>query len=255
MTYNMSSEARVAFCEPVLQGPRMANPPDTLGSRIRAARKRKNLTQAKVASHFKISVGAVGNWEIDANPPESDKLPELARLLGETIDYLMTGQRSSRQANEADDTNVSGPVEIPTKDSGSRLIDVPVFGTVLGGKESDFLILDETIEYVRRLPGIMGKSKVYALYVQGDSMAPWQESGDLIYVDPNQPPRIGDYVVIQLKQARDSDPRQAFVKRLTKRTPTKLVVTQYSPARTLEFAHDRIGEVHRVLSTKDLSGI
>jgi phage repressor protein C with HTH and peptisase S24 domain len=153
------------------------------------------------------------------------------------------------------DTNVSLPVNLARNDSSARLPDVEVLGTVLGSREDEFLILDEPIEYVRRMPGIMGKAKVYALYVQGDSMSPWQESGDLIYVDPNVPPRIGDYVVVQLKKVKEGDGRQAFVKRLIGRSPSKLKLAQYQPAKEIEFPTDRVASVHRVLSTKELSGI
>lgn len=151
-------------------------------------------------------------------------------------------------------TNVSRPVESPVKDVVTQPQDVPVFGTVLGGKEGDFAILDETIEYVRRWPGIMTKTKVYALYVQGDSMADWAQSGDLIFVDPNQPPRVGDYVVIQMKPGPEGGTR-AYVKRLLARTPTKLKVLQLNPRREIEFNADHVGKVHKVLSTKDLAGI
>lgn len=159
------------------------------------------------------------------------------------------------QSSVTPDTNVSQPINLAKNDSLVRLPDVEVLGTVLGSKEDEFLILDEPIEFVRRMPGIMGKAKVYALYVQGDSMAPWQESGDLIYVDPNVPARIGDYVVIQLKKAKEGDGSQAFVKRLVGRSPTKLRLAQFQPAKEIEFPTDRVASVHKVLSTKDLSGI
>lgn len=103
------------------------------------------------------------------------------------------------------------------------------------------------------MPGVANKPKVYGLYVQGDSMAPWAESGDLIFADPNQPPRINDYVVIQLK-SRDGGPLiRAYVKRLVGRTPTSIRVAQYQPAKTIEFDLADVERLHRVLTNKDLT--
>lgn len=149
---------------------------------------------------------------------------------------------------------VSEPVEVPNPDAGPRTLDVPVLGTTLGGRESDLVILDEPIDFVRRMPGIIRKTKVYALFVQGDSMADWAQSGDLIYVDPTVPPRIGDYVVIQMKEHPEGGTR-AFVKRLLARTPTKLRVLQLNPRKEIEFPAEHVDKVHKVLSLKELSGI
>ena len=148
--------------------------------------------------------------------------------------------------------NVSKPVELPLKDIATWPKDVPVLGTALGSKEDEFLVIDEIIEHRHRMPGAMGKNKVYGLYVQGDSMSPWAESGSLIFVDPDVPPAIGDYIVIQMKLRPDGE-RQAFVKRLVARTPTKLKVLQHNPHKEFDFPLEKVDRVHRVMTNKDLS--
>jgi phage repressor protein C with HTH and peptisase S24 domain len=248
VAYNLSSDTRVVFCEPLSQPTGMTS----LGKRIQQARKRQRLTQEVLAKRLKVATAAVGQWETDATQPDPKRLPELAKQLGETIDYLMTGVRVHKP--ESGSVEVSEPVDLPALTNLPKLLDVPVFGTVLGGRESDFLILDEIIEYRGRMPGIMGKRRVYGLYVQGDSMAPWAESGDMLFVDPDVPASIGDYIVFELKPVRDGDGRQAFVKRLVGRSPTKLKVKQWNPEKIIEFDRDRIAAVHRVLNNKDLSG-
>ena len=66
---------------------------ETLGSRIKYARSlRKGLTQAAVAKHFEINRVNVSQWESDTTKPESDKFPALARLLGTTTDWLISGR-------------------------------------------------------------------------------------------------------------------------------------------------------------------
>lgn len=137
----------------------------------------------------------------------------------------------------------------------SRVNNVPVYGVTAAGEDGDFSINDgQVIEYVARGAGIMTKASVYALFVQGDSMSPWKEPGQTIYIDPNLPPKAGDYVVIQLKAARDGDMKPAFVKRFVSKTGTKIKLSQHNPKRELEFALDRVDTIHRVLTQEEILG-
>lgn len=60
-----------------------------LNERIRLARSRTDLTQKDVADHFGISRPTVAQWEAGTHRPDQDKFPELAALLGVTLDWLM----------------------------------------------------------------------------------------------------------------------------------------------------------------------
>ena len=64
---------------------------DTIGARIRFARKLRGLTQEDIAKHFGINRVSVAQWEGRGNSPEPDKIPELARLLTTTTDWLIKG--------------------------------------------------------------------------------------------------------------------------------------------------------------------
>ncbi len=64
---------------------------DTLGSRIRHARKAKGLKQADIAQHFGIARTNLSAWENDDHGPELAKLEPLARLLGVEVGWLMSG--------------------------------------------------------------------------------------------------------------------------------------------------------------------
>lgn len=55
---------------------------------LRAIRESKNMTQDKLAEALNISRTSIAMWESGAAMPRADKLPELAKLLGCTIDEL-----------------------------------------------------------------------------------------------------------------------------------------------------------------------
>jgi phage repressor protein C with HTH and peptisase S24 domain len=133
--------------------------------------------------------------------------------------------------------------------------DVPILGTAMGGDNGDFVFSGGTIDFARRTPAIAKNRGVYCLYVQGSSMAPWREEGQMIYVDPARPPRIGDYVVVQVKHPSAPEPTGAFVKRLVGKTATKLKLTQLNPARDFDIALERVAALHRVIGLEELLGV
>ena len=55
---------------------------------IKTVRESKNLTQQYIANELGISRSSVAMWETGEAMPRADKLPELARILGCTIDEL-----------------------------------------------------------------------------------------------------------------------------------------------------------------------
>jgi phage repressor protein C with HTH and peptisase S24 domain len=134
--------------------------------------------------------------------------------------------------------------------------DIPVLGTVAGADLSKgaFQLTPDTIDYVRRPPALETARTVYALYVEGDSMSPRFEPGELIYVNPNRPVRVGDYVVVQ--EPLDGDGNySAWVKAFVKRTSEWLVVRQLNPPGEMRFRATEGLRVHRVMTTAEILGL
>ncbi len=65
----------------------------TLGKRIAALRKEKGLKQEQLAEMLGVSGQAVSKWENDQTCPDISLLPQLAKLLGVTVDELLSGKR------------------------------------------------------------------------------------------------------------------------------------------------------------------
>ena len=64
----------------------------TLGRRIQALRRDQALTQEALAERMGVSPQAVSKWENDQSCPDILSLPQMARELHTTVDYLLTGE-------------------------------------------------------------------------------------------------------------------------------------------------------------------
>lgn len=182
----------------------------------------------------------------------------LAPHLKTTPEELLFPKQSSGAPRELPVSNVDFSKAEPApplhRFGGPR--DVPVLGTAVGGgnDDGDFRFNGETIDYAPRPPGIASRKDVYVLYVENDSMSPRFEPGERLYVDPHRAPRAMDYVVVEL-HGEGGEPGKGFIKRLVRKTPTKLVVSQFNPAKELEFDSDRVKQLHRVIPYDELLGV
>lgn len=64
----------------------------TLGKRIAQLRKEKILTQEDLAQMMEVSAQAVSKWENDLTCPDISSLPKLAKILGVSVDELLSGK-------------------------------------------------------------------------------------------------------------------------------------------------------------------
>ncbi len=67
---------------------------NTIGKRIANLRKEKQLTQDHLAQLLGVSPQAVSKWENDQTCPDITLLPDLAKILGVTVDELLSGKQT-----------------------------------------------------------------------------------------------------------------------------------------------------------------
>ena len=65
----------------------------TIGKRIAALRREKNLIQDDLAQMLEVSPQAVSKWENDQTCPDISLLPKLAKILGVSVDELLSGKQ------------------------------------------------------------------------------------------------------------------------------------------------------------------
>lgn len=68
---------------------------ETLGKRIALYRKEKGLKQDDLAGMLDVSPQAVSKWENDLTCPDISLLPQLAKILGVTVDELLSGKEET----------------------------------------------------------------------------------------------------------------------------------------------------------------
>lgn len=65
---------------------------ETLGKRIARLRRKMGLKQERLAELLSVSPQAVSKWENDQTRPDISLLPKLGKVLGVSVDELLSGQ-------------------------------------------------------------------------------------------------------------------------------------------------------------------
>jgi phage repressor protein C with HTH and peptisase S24 domain len=195
--------------------------------------------------------------------PTSERLARLAKLLGTTSDWLIHGGLEGPILDRAM-LNPDGTIK-SERDPASPASDVhsawsgpaphkpvPLIGSAFGGEwetgiEMTELRFSEVLDHIPRPPFLQMDADSYALEIVGDSIAPRFEPGERAFVSPLSPVRIGDDVIVQLKNDQpQAGAALALIKRLTKRTPAFVELRQFNPDRTFEVPVERVSAIHRV---------
>lgn len=228
-----------------------------LKERILSARLNAKMTQEELARAVGKTRGAVAQWESGTFHPRPNTMEAIAKALNVSLDWLHTGIKADDNQLSPQDTNYPNGIKSPTVRVPSRQsmpLDVPVMGTAAYNTESGAFRLDSSvIDYVRRPPGLVTTKDVYALYVEGDSMEPKFISGDLIFIHPRKPVRIGDPVVVQIVKG-ESEPFEAMIAVLVKRTGQQIFLQKYNPNQVISFDNKVIVSVHKILAMNELFG-
>ncbi|MGH7160484.1 MAG: XRE family transcriptional regulator [Acetobacteraceae bacterium] len=148
-----------------------------------------------------------------------------------------------------------GMVTEPIRDAAlSR--DVPVYGTAEAGAEGAFhLNTGEPIDWARRPAGLAGMQGVFAIYVEGDSMVPWRQPGERVFVHERRPAAPGCHVIAEVWERETGHPPRAFLKRLIRRTATRVELEQYNPAKVVTVEAARVGRLYRVIEWEEVQGL
>lgn len=64
----------------------------SIGERIEALRRQKNMSQGQLATQMDVSRQAISKWENDQTSPDTLNLIRLAQVLDSNVEYLATGQ-------------------------------------------------------------------------------------------------------------------------------------------------------------------
>lgn len=225
-----------------------------IGRRIQAAMIAAGKRPVDIANHLKIKDAAVSQWFSKDSGPRTDRLPALASFLATSVDALVSDAENAHlKSPRSEVRHPEPPITLPQRDH--MPLDVPVYGTAMGGTAGgDFTLNGDIGMRVRRPPRLAERDDIFALFVQGDSMLPRFRPGELIYLERQRPPQNGDYVVVEMRPGQDGE-HAAYLKQLVATTPTKVRLLQYNPKRTIEIERRKILQILRVMPLNDLLGV
>lgn len=188
--------------------------------------------------------------------PRDSTLEALAKVLDTNLTWLKYGADAAEpiaSTTAAHPNEVRPTTGVPLPFNLQLPKDMPVLGAAAASElgNGSFQLTTDIVDHVRRPPGLMGVPDAYALYVEGDSMSPKFEPGDIVFVHPHRRARAGDYVVIQQPDLAAGETR-AFIKRLVSAGPTVLRVKQFNPVATIDFPISRGLVWHKVILNEEL---
>lgn len=176
---------------------------------------------------------------VPANLPEGVR-GALAGLL-QVEEDLLRGPTPSSGRTVSTSTRM-----LPQLGTADRL---PVLGLAECGPDGWALWNGEVVDYVARPSNLAGVASAYAVFVVGSSMEPRYFPGELVHVHPGRPVTIGSFVLVQIRPKQDGEAPRAVIKRLVRRSGSKIVLEQYNPKKSFELKDSDVVSVHRVVAS------
>lgn len=126
----------------------------------------------------------------------------------------------------------------------------PLLGQSVAGPNGRFILNGSEVARLFTPPMLEGVEGAYAVRVYGTSMEPRYEAGETVWLNPNEPVRRGDDVVVQLITDEESG-RESYIKRFVSQSAKVIKLWQHNPdegeAHELEFDAERVFSVHKVV--------
>ncbi|KXJ56559.1 MAG: hypothetical protein AXW12_00570 [Thalassospira sp. Nap_22] len=123
--------------------------------------------------------------------------------------------------------------------------DLPVYG-VPAGMDGIDLDMSDPVAFTGRPPMLYGNKRGFAVYMNGESMSPRFDHGEMLWIDPVQPPQIGDYV-LSVTQDGFAIPRQ-----LVAVDSEKITLLARNEERESTEQRDRIRHIYKIVGSRAL---
>ena len=174
------------------------------------------------------------------------RLPEIVREQLAQILGVSEGQLKGEGAKGV--LSIPSRVGRPLTYAGEK---IGVLG--LGKAESAGLFQwnGQTVDYVSRPPQLMGAPEAYGVYVDGSGMEPRYYAGEIVYVHPGKPVTLGAFVVAQVKPEAEGDAPKAFIRRLVKRSASKMTFEQFNPPKEIDIKPSDILSMHKIVGSAE----
>jgi len=142
-----------------------------------------NLKQADIIRALNVSKGTVSKWVSGVNVPSATVLPDLAKLLNTTPDWLINGGENSIALNPVRTWDDSTPldddeIEIPFFKNFSFACGSGAINAHIANEKRKLRMSKATLRNLS-----INKDNAVAATAAGDSMSPTIQDGDTIHID------------------------------------------------------------------------
>lgn len=214
---------------------------------LRRLRKERDLTMEQVGQMIGTDASTVNKLEKGIMRLTDRWIGPYVEAFGVSADELL---RAEPEGARHEVRKVK--VDVPDRHSMPR--DLPIRGTAAGSHLRGAFIEGEIVDYGFRPHALLGAMNAYGLYIEGESMIPEHNPGDLRIVHPDRPVRVGDSVVVQV-QLSEHGPIESTIGRLVRRTEKSVIIGKHNPPSTVELKRETVKAIHRVLPLNELFGL
>lgn len=127
---------------------------------------------------------------------------------------------------------------------------LPLLGQTVGGPNGRFILNGSEVGRVFTPPMLEGVEGAYAVRVYGTSMEPRYYAGETVWLNPHEPVRQGDDVVVQILTDEENG-RESYIKRFVSRSSKVTRLWQHNPdegeKNEIEFETDQVFSVHKIV--------
>ncbi|WP_017993903.1 LexA family transcriptional regulator [Rhizobium leguminosarum] len=189
-----------------------------------------------------------------------------ARRYKISLDWLMRAKGDGPMVDDLTINSPEGPTHIQIK-SGSKTTkpnasfppryqafpgdqSLPLLGQTVAGPNGRFVLNGTEVGRVFTPPMLEGVEGAYAVRVYGTSMEPRYYAGETVWLNPHEPVRQGDDVVVQIITDEENG-RESYIKRFISKSAKATRLWQHNPdegeRNELEFETDKVFSVHKIV--------
>jgi len=184
----------------------------------------------------------------------SDKMPMLARALQLDATALARNDAVPLVTDANEDKQFSRPrpnASFPPRYqpfSGDGY--VPLRGQSAGGPNGRFILNGAEIGRLFVPPSLEGVEGAYAVRVYGTSMEPRFKAGETVWINPHEPVRAGDDVIVQILTDDDGE-KESYIKEFRSQSAKVTRLWQHNPdegeENELTLDTNKVFSVHKIV--------
>lgn len=181
------------------------------------------------------------------------KMPDLAKALQLDAEALIRGE-----VLRLDDLE-EAPRPTPTKPNASfpprfQKFDgdgyIPLLGQSIGGPNGRFILNGSEVGRLFVPPMLEGVEGAYAVRVYGTSMEPRFKAGETVWINPHEPVRAGDDVIVQVATEEENQ-RESYIKEFRSQSNKVTRLWQHNPdegeTNEVTFSSSGVFSIHKIV--------